>query len=82
MPPNAADTQGGKAVLPSPERYHTPKEAARILSDYGFTVSEKRIRELVRLGTLTAHRRDLFPGRFYIAETELLRVFFTREDAA
>ena len=78
MPLNAAQIQGGKAVLPSPDKPHSPKEAVAALAEIGVHTSEKRIRQLVASKILPCLSREIYPGRILILESDLIAVFLMK----
>jgi hypothetical protein len=82
MPPNAAEIQGGKAVLRSHDKPYSPKEAVAALAETGIRAPEKRIREMVGKGVLPALSREVCPGRILIPESGLIAVFLRKEGGA
>ncbi len=66
-------------------KYYAPKDVARELNAVGIPAHEKGIRRRCRLPASDPRHiatNPAFPGRFYVTESELLRLLGAKEAAA
>jgi hypothetical protein len=81
---NAAQIQGGKAVLRTKPQRYLPKEASRILGEFGIVICEQTIRRRCNLPAghpLRILRLATFSRRYWIPESEVFRLAGISEGA-